>query len=186
MSEQIEPKTKLNRSVLNMIRTTQRNNIDLKHIADNKANILMSINALMITFLFPIIFSNLDLIIDQYFYIPMGILAITCLITVFISATVLRPFSSKTILKKEKMMEMDRSPFFFGNYHNMDSDTYFNYFNRVTSDEDALHRFIVDDLHFYGKILATKYNEIKLAYFTFKIGLFLTITSMIIVIIVNQ
>ena len=182
----IKPKNKLNRKVLNIIRTTQRNNIDLKHIADNKANILMSINALMITFLFPIIFSSFDLVIAKHFYIPMGILALTCLLTIFISATVLKPFSSKLTAKKKKKEMIDKSPFFFGNYFHMDADDYFEYFNKVVEDDDDLYRHVVDDLHFYGKILATKYNEIKLAYFTFKVGLILSIASMIIVMIVNQ
>ena len=56
----------LDKNSINIIRTMQRNNIDLKHIADNKANILLSLNALMITVLIPIILSNLEIIIDEF------------------------------------------------------------------------------------------------------------------------
>ena len=42
-------KENLEKGLLNIIRTTMRNNIVLTHIADNKANVLLSLNALMIT-----------------------------------------------------------------------------------------------------------------------------------------
>jgi hypothetical protein len=41
-------------NILSLIRTTQRNYIDLTTIADNKAHILISINSLMLTILLPL------------------------------------------------------------------------------------------------------------------------------------
>ena len=42
--EKKEKKSKISKEVLNVIRTTQRNNIELTNIADNKANMLLSLN----------------------------------------------------------------------------------------------------------------------------------------------
>ena len=43
----------LDKKTIDIIRTTQRNNIDLTAIADNKANVLLSLNALIIAALVP-------------------------------------------------------------------------------------------------------------------------------------
>ena len=177
----IKKSIKKNRQVYNIIRTTKRNNIDLKSIADNKANILMSVNALMITILIPIILSNLDIILKEHLWIPMVILAITCLITLFLSASVLTPFSLDG--EDRKMRNNQRSPFFFANYHKMNADDYFEYFMRTVKNEDILFRHIVDDLHYYGKILGIKYSQIKAAYNVFKIGLSSSIVITFIILI---
>ena len=47
-------KQTLNKNSLAVLRTTLRNNIELTSIADNKANVLLSLNALMLTFFGPI------------------------------------------------------------------------------------------------------------------------------------
>ena len=84
-------KSDIRKDTLTIIRTTYRNNIELTNIADNKANILLSLNALMITFLIPIVLSNLDLIVERNIAIPLGTLAITCLVTIILAATATRP-----------------------------------------------------------------------------------------------
>ena len=176
-----EAPSKLNKSVINVIRTTQRNNIDLKHIADNKANILMSINALMITLLIPIILSNRELIIDMHYYIPLAILAITCLVTVILSALVLRPFSERGRVMKKMSEFREKSPFFFENYDRMEVEEYYKFFCDVSQDEENFFKYVIEDLHYYGKILSLKYRQVKHAYTGFIIGFLLTALTMLIV-----
>ena len=50
-NKEIKKSKKLSRNVLNMIRTTMRNNIELTHIADNKANIMISVNSIILSIL---------------------------------------------------------------------------------------------------------------------------------------
>ncbi len=66
-----KPKKKLSKDIINIIRTTQRNNIELTHIADNKANVLLSLNALMVTFLLPLVVANSAVILERLLYIPL-------------------------------------------------------------------------------------------------------------------
>lgn len=173
--------SKLNKSVINVIRTTQRNNIDLKHIADNKANILMSINALMVTLLIPIILSNRETIIENHYYIPLAILAVTCLVTVILSALVLRPFSERGRVMKKMSEFREKSPFFFENYDKMEVEEYYDYFCTVSQDEENFFKYVIEDLHYYGKILSLKYKQVKHAYTGFIIGFLLTALAMVIV-----
>ena len=170
------------KEAVNIIRTTQRNNIELTNIADNKANVLLSLNAIMVTFLLPLIGPNLRMIIDGYFYIPLIILATTCFTTIYISTRVLKPqrFQEfKAGMKEERSF----SPFFFGNFYKMEPEEFFEYLEENLSEKKMLKSHLAQDLYYLGKRLAAKMNYIRLAFNIFTIGLLLSIVSTILVFI---
>ena len=174
---------KLTKQTINIIRTTQRNNIDLTQLADNKANVLLSLNAIMITFLLPMILSNLDAIIQGYLYIPLIVLAITCFSTIYISAIVLKP-SNLDEYRASPSDDPDTqfSPFFFGNFYRMEPDEFFEYMNESVSKSEMVKSHLVQDLYYIGKRLGYKMDRIRLAFNIFLGGLFLTFLSAAIVI----
>ncbi len=174
---------KLTKQTINIIRTTQRNNIDLTQLADNKANVLLSLNAIMITFLLPMILSNLEAIIQGYLYIPLIILAITCFSTIYISAIVLKP-SNLDEYRASPSNDPDTqfSPFFFGNFYKMEPDEFFDYMSESVSKSEMVKSHLVQDLYYIGKRLGYKMDRIRLAFNIFLGGLFLTLFSTAIVI----
>ena len=105
----------LNKNNISILRTTLRNNTELTNIADNKANVLLSLNALMLTFLVPMLLPNIDLVRKHSLEYPLVLLVVTCLVTVYLSVLVLRPgkFSGQ-IIEVDKNNQL--SPFFFGNF----------------------------------------------------------------------
>jgi uncharacterized membrane protein len=84
-------KSGISKQTINIIRTTQRNNIDLTAIADNKANVLLSLNAIIIAALIPIVIANVDIVFEKMMIIPLMILAVTSFVTIYLSAAVLKP-----------------------------------------------------------------------------------------------
>lgn len=176
---------RLSKDILNIIRTTLRNNIELMNIADNKANVLLSLNALMLTFLIPSIIPNLEYIKDNYLVFPLLLLVFTSLITIYLSALVLKPGDFDKYKKKFKNGEFI-SPFFFGNYHKMDSKEYEQYFQDALSKERLVRRHITQDLHYLGSRLGKKMSLIRNAFNIFLTGLMISIiTSIIILFFVN-
>ena len=174
---------KLTKQTINIIRTTQRNNIDLTQLADNKANVLLSLNAIMITFLLPMILSNIEAIIQGYLFIPLIILAITCFSTIYISAIVLKP-SNLDEYRASPSNDPDAqfSPFFFGNFYRMEPDEFFEYMSESVSNSEMVKSHLVQDLYYIGKRLGFKMDRIRLAFNIFLGGLFLTLFSTAIVI----
>jgi hypothetical protein len=116
------PKTnkKLDKEATNIIRTIQRNNVQLILISDNKAAILLSLNAIMLTLLIPNAMSNMDLILENLLYVPLLILAGTSFCTVCISSFVLIPPKFHN-MKNINGNHHTKNPFFFGNIYKMDS-----------------------------------------------------------------
>jgi len=173
---------RLAKSTLNVIRTTMRNNIELTNIADNKANVLLSLNSLMITFLLPAIISNYDFILDKKLVIPIIILIVTCLITICLSAFSLKPGDFD---KLEQDAEDGKfvSPFFFGNYFKMSLADFQTFIHGALEEEEQMNKHITQDLYYVGIRLGEKMTLIRRAFNFFLGGLILSITIAFILLI---
>lgn len=116
------------KDIINVIRTTQRNNIDLTHIADNKANVLLTLNALMVSIIIPFALSNKNMLLELNLTLPLVILTVTNGITILIATMVLKPGDFKNYKKYNEDKGAMFSPFFFGNFFKMDRAEYGPYF----------------------------------------------------------
>jgi hypothetical protein len=167
---------------LNIIRTIYRNNIHLTNIADNKANILLSLNSLMITFLIPIVLSNLPIILQENLYIPLITLSGTCITTIILAAITTRPIE----MGKQDISSGDavqKSPFFFGNYYKMKIEDYMDLIENAIVDPVLTKDYIKLDLYFMGKGLGEKYSKIRTCYNVFISGLLISVAATIIVLL---
>ncbi len=182
--EEIKKKEKLSKDTINIIRTTQRNNIDLTHIADNKANVLLSLNAIMITFLIPSVMANMDFIIDSHYYIPLIILAATCFSTIYISTVVLKPTRFDN-LRDENEPKEKHSPFFFGNFYKMEPEDFYKFMDETIDDNENLKHHLMQDLYFIGRRLGSKMTWIRRAFNIFLCGIGLTLISSAIMFFIN-
>ena len=179
--KEIEKPFNLDKKTLNHIRTTSRNNIERIKIADQKASVLMSLNAIMITILIPAIIAHLDRVIADLYYIPLTIIAITCTATLFLSSKALKPISldyEKTIYSNNS----EPSPFFFGNFYKMKPVEFRNYYQRSLATNEGLAEFVLQDIFHIGRIVARKYQIIRRAYMIFLNGLFVVILVCVILI----
>ncbi len=166
-------KNKLPKDVLNIIRTTMRNNIELTNIADNKANVLLGINALMLTFLVPLLIPHTDVIKHYHLTVPLSILVGTGFITIYLSVLVLKP--GKFFVNSKAMKKGDRvSPFFFGNFYKMNKQEYKAYVDKAVEESASVKDHLTDDLHYIGSRLGRKMELIRVAFNIFMIGFFLS------------
>jgi hypothetical protein len=160
--------------VINLIRTTQRNYINLTNIADNKANILISINALMLTILLPIIFTSFEFISTNSLQFPLLCFALTCLLTIVLASLVITPFRNNTAQKKSKKETKGRSPFFFATYDDLTFEQYEELLKHTVSDKKTISNIIAKDLYHFGLTLSGKYKMIKISYTIFYNGIIIS------------
>ena len=173
---------KLGKNVLNIVRTTLRNDIELMHIADNKANVLLSLNALMLTILVPAVIPNLDFIKAQHLVFPLVCIILTCIITIYLSALVLKPGDFDRY--KNNLVNGDFvSPFFFGNYYQMDVKEFDKYIQEAVADEFLIRRHVTQDLHYIGSRLGQKMSIIRNAFNFFLGGLMFSILSLVVILL---
>lgn len=173
----------LEKEVLQISRTSLRNLMDLIQIADNKANVLLSLSSLMLTFLVPMVLANYAFIAEHRLIVPLVILLLTCFTTIYMSARVLMPgrfFNNDDYLRHGK----SGSPFFFGNILKMSIDEYRVFMEAELSSKESFLTHVADDLHYLGSRLGKKMSLVRRAFIVFLSGLFLAITLAVIFIFI--
>jgi len=172
------------KDITNLIRTAMRNNIDLTNIADNKANTLLTLNALMVTFLLPLATANIDFVIESRLAIPLAIMILTSLITIFMAVIVLKPGDFSIVRDQKIEQGQNYSPFFFGNIFKMRREEYWPYMKQALENPTDLREFMADDLFYTGKRLGQKMTIVRTAFNVFITGLASAVIASLIILFI--
>ena len=153
-----------------------RVNIELTAMADNKANVLLGLSSVIITFFLTAIIEHWDFIEESHLYIPIIIFVLGSLMTMFMAILVLRPgkIHGQTIKKEKQSLE---SPFYFGNTQIMDKSSFVTHLKNVVLDETKSIEFLVNDYYYVAYRLAQKMITIKKAFNIFLICTLLSVAS---------
>jgi predicted metal-dependent HD superfamily phosphohydrolase len=171
------------RGVESMFRLTARNQINLSSIADNKANILISINSIVLTVLVSV---GVGRISDfPEITLPAIVFIATCLITIIFAILSTRPKISSGKFTKEDIHQQKVNLLFFGNFYNMDAEEYEWAVKEMMKDSNYLYSSMIRDQYSLGKVIGKKYRLLRIAYTVFMIGIILSSILFAIVIMAN-
>ena len=172
--EPAEPKKiSYSRGVDTMFRITARNQINLNSIADNKSNILISVNAIIISIIITMLAGNIGNMSKDIF--PIIVFLVICLITIIIAILSTRPnlvtrkFSGEDV--KNKTVDLT----FFGNFIKLNYDDYLVAVKEMMTDDEHLYSTLLKNQYELGKILAKKFKLVKIAYNVFMVGIIITV-----------
>jgi predicted metal-dependent HD superfamily phosphohydrolase len=157
-----------------MFKTALRNHLDLSNLADNKANIMLSVNALIITIAMPLAVSFIKS--NLFLLIPLGCLLATCLLSMIFATLATRPIPMTGYTPRKQIDEGRSNLFFFGNFYSMKYEEYQEGMKAVIADESYLEGSIMRDLFFLGRSLGNKYRRLRICYNIFMYGIILTVT----------
>lgn len=172
------------RGIESMLRLTARNQINLSSIADNKANILLTVTSVILSFSATIGFSQLNH--DSLMIYPLIILIITCLIALIFAILSTRPKVSSGVFKQEDVAENKVNLLFFGNFYNMQYDYYEDAVRKMMGNYDNLYNTMIRDQYSLGIILAKKFKLLRVAYNIFMVGITLSVISFITAVLFNS
>ncbi|MCK4345874.1 MAG: HD domain-containing protein [Bacteroidales bacterium] len=169
------------RGIESMFRLTARNQINLSSIADNKANILISINTIVLTVLVTI---GVGKIVEYpNITIPGIIFIATCLLTIIFAILSTRPKISSGKFTKEDIHNKKVNLLFFGNFYNMKLDEYDWAVKEMMKDYNYLYSNMIKDQYSLGKVISKKYRLLRIAYTIFMLGLILSTISFVIIVL---
>lgn len=164
-----------NKSAQTQLKTSLRNHIDLSAIADNKANIMLSVNAIVITVGVPLLIDRL--VLHPQLLVPTIILGLTCLISMIFATLSTRPRKMSGITAEEDIALKKTNLFFFGNFYKMDFKPYEKGMKQVVADNELMDNSITRDLFFLGKTLGDKFSQLRVCYNVFMIGIVLAVVT---------
>lgn len=166
------------RGVDTMFRITARNQINLNSIADNKSNILISVNAIIISIIITMLAGNIGTLSNDI--IPIIIFLVVCLITIIIAILSTRPNIVTRKFNQEDLKNKKVDLIFFGNFIKLDYDEYEDAIKEMMKDDDHLYSTLLKNQYELGKILSKKFRLVRAAYNVFMIGIIITVIAFLV------
>lgn len=157
------------RGVETVFRITSRNHLDLSSMADSKANIMISVNTIIISVVISILLQQLDT--RPHLILPTTCLLISCLTTIIFSVLATRPNITSGRFTREDVEKRETNLLFFGNFHKMKLEDYEWGIREMLDDSDYLYGSLIRDIYFLGIVLGKKYRLLRIAYTIFMFGL---------------
>lgn len=173
-----EPKElKPDRSVDTLFRVTLNNHTRLSDIADSKANILLSVNAIIISVCLSVLVPKLDTPKNSHLIIPSFILLLSSVLTIIFAILSTKPNVTKAKFTNQDVADRKVNLLFFGNFNRMIFDDYNNAMKDLIKDRDYIYDSMVKDLYYLGKVLDRKYRLLSITYQIFMAGIIISVLS---------
>ncbi|GAB2589307.1 Pycsar system effector family protein [Spirosoma areae] len=168
-----DKKKKTSRGVETLFRTTLANHLKLSEMADQKANLMISINAILISITISSYVGrfegNTDLLI------PRLLLLFVCLVTIIVALVATNPMIKPTPTSGSDGPKTDL--LFFGDYTNLTADDYRKGVRELLANDEMLYNSLIDNVYAQGRVLARKYRLLKFTYRFFMIGFSVVVVS---------
>jgi predicted metal-dependent HD superfamily phosphohydrolase len=168
------------RGIETMFRLTSTNHLTLSGMADTKANILISVNSIILSFLIGSLMQKLDN--NPQLIIPTYVMLIVNLGSIISAILSTRPNITSGKFTREDIEQNKTNLLFFGNFHQMQRSDYQWGMHRLMDDGKYLYSSLIDDIFFLGVVLGRKYKYLRISYNIFMYGL---VTAVIVFMVSN-
>lgn len=165
------------RGIETLFRSSYRVNMDLSALADAKANIMISINGLIVSILIASIAPGIEN--NTWLLLPTSLFLIGCLTSLVYAVFAARPRVQSNVVTKESALENRTNILFFGNFHHMPQTDYVEAMKEVVQDPTQIYEMMIKDIYGVGSVLQKKYLLLRRSYTTFIIALVVGVISFI-------
>ncbi|WP_300602056.1 Pycsar system effector family protein [Niabella sp.] len=172
------------RGVETMFRITSTNNQRLSDMADNKAQILITVNSIILSAIITLLLRKLDAR-DPLVY-PTFLILSTAVITMVVGILATRPSLPNGVFTQEEVDSKKINLLFFGNFYRMHLDEYASGMRKIMGDKDFLYDTLIKDVFSQGVVLGRKYKLLRLAYNIFMFGIIFSVIGFLIAMIFNH
>ncbi len=173
--EKLEKEKRPERGIETMFRTIPGNHLQLSAMADNKANLMISTNSIIISLVFGLLVSKLDT--NPHLMIPTLMLLAVCLVAMIFAILTTRPNITSGVFTREDIEKKRANLLFFGNFHNSSLEDFEWGMREMMKDSEYLYGAMIKDLYFLGIVLGRKYRYLRICYTVFMYGLIISVIA---------
>lgn len=163
------------RGIETLFRITSTNNQRLSDMADNKANILITVNSIIMSVIISLLLRKLEN--SAYLIFPTFLILGTSALTMVISILATRPSIPSGVFTKEDVDMKRVNLLFFGNFYKTSLEDYSKGMWKVMEDRSFLYGTLIKDVYSQGVVLGRKYKLLRLAYNIFMYGIIGSVIS---------
>ena len=147
-------------------------------MADNKANIMISVNSIVISIVVTVLIRKLEEFPN--YTIPAILLIATCLSAMVFAVLATRPKVTHGTNTIEDIDKKESNLLYFGNFYDLSLKDYTRGMHSMMEDGDYLYHSMIRDIYYLGKVLAVKYKLLRKSYNIFMFGFVISILSFLI------
>ena len=163
------------RGISTMFRIMSNNHVNLSQMADSKANIMISVNTIVMSIMVSVLLGKLQFYPE--YIVPTIILLLVCLSAIVFAILATRPNITKGTFTEEDIKNKKINLLFFGNFFNMSLHEYDWAMKEMMQDKEYVNSSMIKDIYFLGVVLARKYRFLRISYNIFMFGLILAILA---------
>lgn len=178
--KKIEKEERPERGIETMFRVTLNNHTQLSQIADSKANILLSVNAIIISIALSTLIPKLDSPSNAHLVIPTFIMIMFSVVSIIFAILSTKPKVTRGSFTRKEIGEKNINLLFFGNFYKMPVDEYLWAMNEMMKDKEYLYDSMIKDLYYLGIVLNRKYKLLRITYNIFMTGIIVSVLAFVI------
>ncbi|MDO6819793.1 Pycsar system effector family protein [Zobellia sp. 1_MG-2023] len=164
----IEPRSE--RGAETLFRLVSKNQYTLNTMIDRKSNILISINALILSIVIGTVLSQLDK--DPHLIFPATIMLGTNLLSIGYAVFATRPELTHGSKSTNNLL-------FYGNFNTMNEEEYTEELTSLMYKGDELYKTIAKDTYHLGKTIDRKFKLLRTSFHVFLVGIILAVVGFI-------
>ena len=160
------------RGVETLFRLASKNHYTLNTMVDRKSNILISINAIVLSIIIGTVMNRLDE--DPHLIVPVIMMSVTNLVSIVYAIIATRPAQNHGTTSSNGPNLM-----FYGNYMDLNEDEYISGMNHLIDNGEKLYSSISRDIYYTGRSLHKKFGFLRMSFNVFMFGIILSVITFI-------
>ncbi|MBU0696892.1 MAG: HD domain-containing protein [Bacteroidetes bacterium] len=176
------------RGIETLYRSVYGYHMNLSSMADQKANIMISINTIVVSVIITLFgsgytFAEIGTFQHVRFVFPMAFLVISSLVSVTFAIISARP--NITTKQKFELDNKNSSILFFGNFAQLQLKEFVDHIRVLKDQKEELYDSMTVDIYHLGSVLVRKYKLLKWSYNIFMIGLIVCAISFLVIMVLS-
>jgi hypothetical protein len=167
------------RAVDTLFRSAYRVQMDLTALADNKANMMISINGIVMSIIIASVAPKLDN--NPWLLLPTVVLLIGNLVSMVYAVMAARPRVKSPALNPPIPAKPGGNLLFFGTFATMREDDFVGAMTHLIEEREPVYETMMRNIYGIGTVLFRKFLLLQYAYTSFMVALVLGVTSFMIV-----
>lgn len=165
------------RGIESMFRSSYRAQLDMIALAATKANIMISLNGLLLSML--LLSGAYFLSAEPLILVPVSLLLITCTVAVIFAVLAARPDVDKRKQKLGDFMSGDADMLIFEQFSKLSAEEFDTAMWGMLKDNERIYKNMISHIYDMGCIADKKFARLYISYNTFMVGLVISVGSLI-------
>ena len=165
------------RGVESMFRSSYRAQLDMIALAATKANIMISLNGLLVSML--LLSGAYLLSAEPLILIPVSFLLLTCTVAIIFAVLAARPDVDNRKQTLGDFQNGDADMLIFEQFSKLSSDEFDSAMWDMLKDHERIYHNMISHIYDMGRIADKKFARLYISYNAFMIGLIISVASLI-------